>query len=223
MIPDSLTAELFYLLPFVLRNEDLFNACLFFRSCLSEFSFMDGVVSEVLYEPKRGPENEIERLAFEHIVLQSFRTIEAVVGEPGNNVARFHERCRAWGIDPNERVGFGGRRKHRLEDRIRWLQDARDSAATHGRRRRLHPFTVFEAMEAQHLAFSVLEHALWWAAESQGREGDEAEIAYLLEAMFLDDRSWAKDKTLFQGKCAVELARTPGALAAVREYRERRG
>jgi hypothetical protein len=75
-------ARIFYFLPFVLRSEDLFNACSFFRSSCSEFSFMDGVVREVLRDPKREPKNEDERLAFEKVVLQSFRTIEAIVGEP---------------------------------------------------------------------------------------------------------------------------------------------
>jgi len=219
-IEESRTATIFYLLPFVLQNEDLFNACSFFRSCCSEFSFMDGVVREVLHKPRREPESEVERLALEHLVLQSFRTVEAIVGEPGSNVKRFRNRLKAWGIDHNERVGFPGHSKHRLEDRIRWLQDARDSAAAHGRRRRRNPFTQFEAMEAQHLAESVLERALWWAAESLGREGDESEVAFLLEEMFPIYPGWAKDGELFGGKRAVDLARMPGGLARVLRYRE---
>jgi hypothetical protein len=221
-IPEPHTATIFYLLPFVLHNEDLFNACSFFRSCCSEFSFMDGVVHEVLYEPRREPENEIERLALENVVLQSFRIVEEIVGEPGNNVKRFRDRLKGLGIDHNERVGFPGRRKGRLEDRIRWLQNARDSAAAHGRRRRRNPFTLFEAMEAQHLADAVLSRALWWKAESLGREGDESEVAFLLEAMFPDYPGWAKDKRLFRGKRAVDLARTPGGLARILRHRERR-
>jgi hypothetical protein len=222
IIPDRPLAAIFYLLPFVLQNEDLFNACSFFRACCSGFSLMDGdVIRDVLDEPKREPEDETERLALEHVVLQSFRTVEAIVGEPGKNEKRFHERLKAWNLQPNERVGFPGRRKHRLEDRIRWLQDARDSAAAHGKRRRSNPFTLLEAMEAQHLAHSVLERALWWKAESLGREGDESEVAFLLEEMFPHNPGWAKDKRLFKGKRAVDLAQTPGGLARVLRYRER--
>ena len=181
---------------------------------------MDGVVPEVLYHPKREPENEVERLAVENLVLQSFRTVEAIVGEPGS-VGRFHDRLKTWGMDPDERVGFPGRPKHRLEDRIRWLQEARDSAAAHGRRRRGNPFTQFEAMEAQHLADAVLERALWWKAESLGRVGDESEVAFLLEEMFPIYPGWAKNRTLFRGKRAVDLARTPGGLTRVLKYREK--
>ena len=125
---------------------------------------MDGVVREVLDEPRRGPENETERLALEHLVLQSFRTVEAIVGEPGNNQIRFRQRLKTWNLKPNERVGFPGHHKHRLEDRIRWLEDGRDSAAAHGKRRRHNPFTLSEAMEAQHLAHSLLARALWWTS-----------------------------------------------------------
>jgi hypothetical protein len=181
---------------------------------------MDGVVHEVLYEPRREPENEIERLSLENVVLQSFRAVEAIVGEPGN-LKRFRERLKVWGIGHNELVGFPGRRMHRLEDRIRWLQNARDSAAAHGRRRRPNPFTLFEAMGAQHLADAVLQRALWWKAKSLGREGDESEVAFLLEAMFPNYPGWAKDKKLFRGKRAVDLARTPGGLAKILRYRER--
>jgi hypothetical protein len=223
IIAERDTATIFYLLPFVLQNEDLFNACSFFRSCCSEFSFMDGVVDEVLYEPRQEPKNEVERLALEHLVLQAFRTVEAIVGEPGNNVKRFRDRLKACGIDHNERVGFPGHPKQRLEDRIRWLQYARDSAAAHGRRRRRNPFTLLEAMEAQHLANSVLDRALWGAAESLGREGDEAEVAFLLEEMFPDYPGWAKDRRLFGGKRAVDLARTPGGLARILRYHEQQG
>ena len=72
IIPASDTATIFYLLPFVLQNEDLFNACSFFRSCCSDFSFMDGVVHDVLYEPRKEPENEVERLAFENLSCSRF-------------------------------------------------------------------------------------------------------------------------------------------------------
>jgi hypothetical protein len=207
VIPDPPMATIFYLLPFVLQNEDLFNACSFFRSCCSEYSLMDGVAGDVLHEPRQEPENESQRLGLESVVLQSFRTIEAVVGEPGNE-KRFRARLNAWGMSYDERVGFPGRGKRRLGDRIRWLQYARDSAAAHDKRRRRNPFTMFEAMEAQHLADAVLHLVLRFTAESSGRTGDEAEIAFLLAEMFPDpgNPGWVNDRTRFRGNRSCKLS-----------------
>ena len=222
-IPRAALASIFYLLPFVLSNEDLFNACSFFRSCCSNYNLMDGVVGDVLHEPQREPENEHERLALENVILQSFRTVEAIVGEPGKNEKRFHARLGLWGLDPHERVGFPGKRKQRLEDRIRWLQSVRDSTAAHGKRRRTDPFTIFEAMEAQHIADAVLNRALWFMPESSGRAGSDAEISFLLSEMFpsLGDPDWTHERKLFGVKSALDLARSPGGLKKISRQRER--
>jgi hypothetical protein len=214
-------AQVFYLLPFALQNEDLFNACSFFRESCKEYNFMDGVVSSVLYNPKQIPENEAQRLAIENVVLQSFRVIEAIVGEPGKNEDRYRQRLQRWGLNHGERVGFG--KRHLLGKRIRWLNEARDSAAAHGKRRREKPFTMHEAMEAQNLAESVLHRAMWFEAESLGRSGAEAEIIFLLSEMLPlpDGKRWITDRTIGR-KSAIDLARTPRGLAKVmREHNQR--
>ena len=222
-IPGPALACIFYLLPLALSNVDLFNACSFFRSCCSDYNFMDGVVTEVLSDPKRQPESERERLALENVVLQSFRTVEAIVGEPGKDEMRFHSRMRAVNLDPSERVGFPGKRKKRVDESIRWLQSARDSAAAHGKRRRPHPFTMFEGMEAQHIADAVLNRALWFTAETHERSGGGEEISFLLAEMFPDlgDPSWTRDPIPFGGTSAVELAQSPNGLRTILRYRER--
>jgi hypothetical protein len=222
IIGDDQMAAIFYLLPFVLQNEHLFDACNFFRSCCSEYSLMDGVVWEVLREPKQEPETETQRLSVENVVLQAFRTIEALVGEPGDE-RKFRTRLKAYGMDYDEPVGFGLRRRHRLGERIRWLQQARDSAAAHGKRRRTRPFTMYEVMEAQHLADSVLHNALWFTAASTGRTGDDGEIAFLLAEMFPGPSSpqWVNDTRLFRGRSAVDLVREPAGLKVVTKYLQR--
>ena len=182
---------------------------------------MDGAVSSVLYNPKQIPENEAERLAIENVVLQSFRAIEAIVGEPGKNEDRYRLRLQRWGLNHGERVGFG--KRHLLGKRIRWLNEARDSAAAHGKRRRENPFTMHEAMEAQNLAESVLHRALWFEAESLGRSGGDGEISFLLSEMLPipDGELWVTDKTI-RGKSAIDLARTPQGLAKVMREHNRR-
>jgi hypothetical protein len=223
-IPNSSLATIFYLLPFAISDEDLFNACSFFRSCCADYSLMDTVVREILKDPKRGPDGERERLALENVILQSLRTIEALVGEPGGNELRFRKALQARGLDYDDRVGFQRKRKrNKLGDRILWLQRARDSAAAHGKRRRGAPFTLFEAMEAQNLADTVLHTSLWFAAESKGRTGNDDELRFLLTELFrgFHGRDWVGDKSLFGGNTAIDLARMPGGLKKVVKAHER--
>jgi hypothetical protein len=219
-IPNYALAQIFYLLPFALQNEDLFNACSFFRESCKEYNFMDGAVSSILHNPKEIPENEARRLEIENVVLQSFRAIEAIVGQPGKNEDRYRQRLKRWGMKHGERVGF--RKRHLLGKRIRWLNEARDSAAAHGKRRRQKPFTMHEAMEAQNLAESVLHPAMWFEAESLGRLGDGPEVTFLLSEMLPlpDGKLWVTDKTI-RGKSAIDLARTPRGLAKVMREHER--
>lgn len=177
---------------------------------------MDGVVSDVLYRPDEEPRNETERLALENVILQSFRIIEALFGEPGDE-KKFRERMKQRGLDADEAVGFPGRRRQKLLKRILWLQEARDSAAAHGRRRRRTPFTMYEGMEAQHVADSILNRALWFSAESRGRRGTDDEIGFLLGEMHPDPEhpKWMFNKKVYRGKSAVDLARVPGGLRRV--------
>jgi resolvase-like protein len=223
-IPNPLLATIFYLLPLLISDDDLFHACSFFRSCCSEYSLMDGVVREILEDPKCGPDGERERLALENVILQSLRTIEALVGEPGGNELRFRNALQARGLNYDQRVGFQRKRKrNKLGDRIRWLQKSRDSAAAHGKRKRRAPFTLFEAMEAQNLADTVLHTSLWFAAESKGRTGDDDELRFLLTHLFRGFRAkdWCSDKGLFGGETAIDLARVPGGLRKVVKKHER--
>jgi len=96
--------------PICASKRDLFNACSFFVRLVRNIASWTEWFTKFLRKPRQGPDDESERLALEHVVLQSFRTIEAIIGEPGNNATRFHERLAAWGLDPDERVGFPRRR-----------------------------------------------------------------------------------------------------------------
>jgi hypothetical protein len=82
-------------------------------------------------------------------------------------------------------------------------------------------------MEAQHLAEHVLNMALWSTADSSGRNGEDNEIAFLLEEMLggrvisrpVWEEGWTTEK-LFDGKRAVDLARTPGGLKTITDAYE---
>lgn len=102
----------------------------------------------------------------------------------------------------------------RLGERIRWLREARDSAAANGKRRRLSPFTTYEAMEAHHVADAVLRRALWFTAESLGRKGDVTEISFLLGAILAVSPNWVTDKISSRQERSRSCSRA-GGLARV--------
>ena len=60
-------------------------------------------------------------LAIENAVLQAFRVVEAITGEPGKNEPRFRAHLQDHGIDYDERVGFSGKP---MKKRCGWRSSA---------------------------------------------------------------------------------------------------
>jgi hypothetical protein len=173
-------ARLFFYLPVVFKAPPLFDAIHFFENALSEYTFLGDDITYVLLNPQLGPRSAVERIRSEDAILNSFRCVEALVGEPGNKT-RFEARLRAAGIDPDERIGFRGQPQIAIRDKMRWLQELRDATCAHGKRRRLAPPTFLEVMEAQQLAGEIAYSALIEHASTNGRpEGSKEERRYLL-------------------------------------------
>jgi len=182
---DIVNAFVLYQLPTVLSTDWLFYACTFFQACCKEYEFTGDSIGNVVRKRRKTPEVERERQNLEAVILNSFRTVEAIVGEPGKDRRKFQQRLASRGLSYEERVGFPGTRRRPLGDVIYDLQELRDSTSAHGIRRRRRPVTWFEAMNAQHLAESLLHQALWVECCRRGRpEGTDEEVAYLLKRMY---------------------------------------
>jgi hypothetical protein len=213
MLPEILLADAFLQLPTLLQSPWLFAAGAFFHSACRDFSFTGDTITEILRAPSLPLENERVRIMLENIVLSSFRVIEAIVGEPGNE-GRFRQRLTDRGLDFDEPVGFRGKRAKRLGSEIYVLQRLRDATSAHGVRRRSRPVTWFEAMEAQHLAHSVFSLGLRNELDRRGRpEGSVEETHYLLGARypFRDLGDWLEQRFSELGNMTpVEAIRHPG-------------
>lgn len=184
VIPERSMAYVFFYLPVVCELDFLFDAAHFYQQSMVDYEFVGDQVNNILKDPEARPDFEADRLSLENIVLSAFRSIEALVGEPGKT-DRFRERLRQRGIDPGEPVGFRGHQRAPMEERIKWLHLRRDESAAHGRRRRKDALTFKEAMEAQHIAKAVLLRAIVHAAVLRGRpDGTNRERRYLLRQMF---------------------------------------
>lgn len=221
---DIIHAFVLYQLPTVLQSEALFSACSFFQSTCSEYAFVGDSITNVLLHRRKVADLERERQRLEAVVLNSFRVVEAILGEPGKDRDKFRRRMAAKGLDFDERVGFRGSRRKAFGEEIYRLQQLRDSTSAHGIRRRKHPVTFFEAMWAQHLAESLLHQALWQECCRAGRPyGTTEELAYLLELMypFCADSGWlTRAFTELEGKTPIQASMEPGGPAKVQRLAE---
>jgi hypothetical protein len=222
-VPSIITAYLFYQLPTVLQCERLFAACGFFQSACTDYTFTGDSISNVRRRRKLSAEYEREKLKLENVVLSSFRVIEAIVGEPGRE-ERFKKSLASWGLNFEELVGFPGTKRKSLGKAIYALQKLRDTTSAHGIRRRAHPVTWYEAMEAQHLAESVLHQALWRECCRRGRpEGSDVELRYLLDKMYplCALTGWLGQSFIeLDGMTPLEASRHPNGPAKVQTLSE---
>lgn len=222
IVSEAELAWILFFLPTVLSSSSVWDACHFFEACCRDYAFLGDSVTTVLGSPEEAPSAEQERVRLEQVVLNAFKTVEALAGEPGKE-DRFRRLLAAAGINHDEEVGFRGRQRVAIGNKIRWLQVIRDSFAGHGKRRRTKPVTFFEAMEAQKLAQAVLHRAIWHAGSERGRaDGSLEETAYLLSRMLYCRRDWLIHSDPHLGRIPAELARTPGGLIQVADAAKKR-
>lgn len=160
MLSNDITEKCFLYLPVVAASPELFDACHFYRESVSDFHFLGDRISEVVQESEpsevvQEPERKELQVKAETAVHSAYKSVEAIVGEPGGNEQKNLERFRAWGIDPNKLVGFGST-KVSILSKFLSLQKLRDSAAAHGKKSRGKPITYYEIMDAQYLAQTII-------------------------------------------------------------------
>jgi hypothetical protein len=214
-VPEILVAFLLFQLPRLLQSEWLFAACTFFQAACRDFAFTGDGIGNILRRRNMPVEHERDRLNLENVVLSSFRTVEAIVGEPGRE-NRFRAMLASRWFDFDEFVGFPGTRRKRLGQTIYSLQHLRDATSAHGIRRRPMPISWLEAMQAQHLAESVFHQALWHECCRAGRpEGSDEELRYLLRSMypFRNPDDWTERSLAALGNLTpIQATRQPGGL-----------
>ncbi len=140
----------------LMRSERLFRAARFLARSHQEYFVFPGQVTET-YERGKLDGSSAERNRAESALLNAFKAVEAIVGDPPRNDERFFAALRRWGIDPEAETALAGHRP--IHEHIRRMRTARDREAAHG----ASPskgIGAYELYEYQACARHILESAV---------------------------------------------------------------
>ena len=111
-------------------NQDLFNAANFLKSSQEKFYVSPGVLNDVIGN-KSAAMTGREQSALEDALVNSFKTIEAVIGDIPKDDRKFFRNLKREGINPHEIVGYSG--KNEIYSVLRAINEARDKKGAHGK------------------------------------------------------------------------------------------
>ncbi|MDQ6733706.1 MAG: hypothetical protein M3Z35_06245 [Nitrospirota bacterium] len=102
----SVMDDMWRTLPGVLKNPPLFDALHFFQASLREYSFLGDSIGEVLEDKLHGPVSRFDSTRAENAIINAFKAIEAIIGDPPKDDARFETKLREAYIDPAKPFGY---------------------------------------------------------------------------------------------------------------------
>lgn len=129
-IVDDRVAAAWMIARILFLHTEMHKAAMFFDASQQSFFVYPGDISEVASLTDQFSESSWEQIKLEDALLSSFKTIEAIIGDPPKSDLKFHARLKAFGIDPEEVVGYGS--KKAIAQVIREMNVARDKKSAHG-------------------------------------------------------------------------------------------
>ncbi len=116
--------------PVLYKDDKLRNAVRFF--CISQENYYVNSenLDNILDHYEDYPKTFAEFSRFETALLNSFKAVEAIIGEPPKDDRKLFSRLLSIGLDPNEMVGY--KQKKKLFELIREMNEARDKKTAHG-------------------------------------------------------------------------------------------
>jgi hypothetical protein len=129
-IPSSIVEAAWRMTPTLFHNNNLHRAAVFLNSSQNRFFIYPGQIPAVLSEPDLTAPNSKIMADRETALHDSFKAVEAVIGEPSTNERNFFLKLRNVGIEPDEI--FDLRRGTKISQVIRDMHRARDSKSAHG-------------------------------------------------------------------------------------------
>ncbi|MCK4824971.1 hypothetical protein KA005_54980 [bacterium] len=111
-------------------NQALFDASCYLKRSHDFFYIFPGGLDEALSDSKGVALTSSDQSRFEDGLQNSFKAIEAVIGDPPKSDNKLFFKLKGIGLDPNEMVGY--RDKKALYKVIRDMNVARDRKSAHG-------------------------------------------------------------------------------------------
>lgn len=169
-LPADIVDLAWKMLPVAIQ-QPYFDAIHFYQASIRKYCFIGDSITEILDGNLTLPQSRIDTVKAEDAVFNAFKAIEAIIGDPPKNEAKFHAKLREVGIEPDELVGYGSHQKVGLKEtfagKIRHFSDMRDKKAAHGRSASDRRITALDILEIQACAQAVIEIAIEKAMESQ--------------------------------------------------------
>lgn len=161
LLPREIVEQALDLLPRA-AEEPILSSLHYYEQSLRDYSFLGDSVSEILEDRSRSPEGPADRIRAEQSVLNAFKSVEMLIGEPPRDDRKLRAKLVSVGVDPDLRVGYGeddGASRVTLMTKIRELHTARDKRAAHAKTG-ADPLTYFDVMDLQECARTVLLESL---------------------------------------------------------------
>jgi hypothetical protein len=147
-------------------HNGLFEATRFLQRSIECFFVYPGGIDEVTYDDVC-PQSASVRSRFEDALHNSFKAVEAIIGDPPKDDRRLSEKLKKIGINVDEPVGY--RVKEPIGSVIRSMSAARDKKSAHGSTR-YRSITPAELLEFQACAHVVVVAALEFQGVNFGSE-----------------------------------------------------
>jgi hypothetical protein len=144
-------------LPTFLGDQQIRMGVAFLAVAQHTFYVWPGQLREAVDDGARMPKLASELAMWESAYQNSYKAVEAIIGDPPRDERKYAARLREAGIDPDEPVGY--RVRERVADVIRRMTEIRDKRAAHGSNR-LRGIQLHEMVEFQECARYVLNVAI---------------------------------------------------------------
>ena len=143
------------LAPLLLKDDRYHRAFRFLKTSQENFFVWSGEIEDVIDKAQTTARNAFEQSRFENALQDSFKAVEAILGDPPKNDERFFRKIEAIGLNPNEIFGIEERPLHQV---IRDMSEARDKKAAHGSTPN-RAITIGELLEYQNCARLIVLQA----------------------------------------------------------------